>query len=236
MNTTTQHILVVGASRGSGHAQAIALAAAGHRVTALARHASAVEWPDARLTAVDGDATDPAALDAVLPDHDAVVIALGISENPMRVRLRGAATTPDDVRSRGTQRVVEAMQRHGVRRLVVQSTYGLGAGRERLSASFKFAFRFVLAPQIADTERQEQIVRASGLDWTLLRPVGLNDSTEGIFSGAPFVSTTDQHAGMKVSRAQVAAACVAALADASTIGATLSISATSAAAAARRAA
>lgn len=227
---THQNILVVGASRGSGLAHAVALARSGHRVTALARHATAVSWPTAGITSVDGDATDPAALDAVMPGHDAVVVALGISENPLRVRFSGAATTPDDVRSRGTQRVIEAMRRHGIHRLIVQSTYGLDAGRARLSTSFKLAFRFVLAPQIADTERQEQIVRASGLDWTLIRPVGLTDATAGILGEPPFVSTADDNEGMKVSRAQVAEACLAALADEATIGATLSVSAPASAA------
>jgi hypothetical protein len=54
--------------------------------------------------------------------QDAVVVTLGISEHPLRVRLLGSAGTPLDVRSRGTAAVVAAMRTHGVRRLVVQSS------------------------------------------------------------------------------------------------------------------
>jgi uncharacterized protein YbjT (DUF2867 family) len=125
-------------------------------------------------------------------------VTLGIAESPMRVRLRGPAGTPLDVRSRGTAAVVAAMREHGVRRLVVQSSYGVGETRDRLPLSSRLVFALLLKPQIADHEVQEDVVRRSGLDWTLVQPVYLTDGDE------PAARSTDGSVeGMKVSRRAV---------------------------------
>lgn len=107
--------------------------------------------------------------------HDAVVVTLGISENPLRVRARGPAHTPLDVRSRGTRNVIDAMRRHGVPRLVVQTSYGVGETQGRLPLRYSLMFKLLLGPQIADTEVQDGLVRDSGLDWTVVQPVNLTD-------------------------------------------------------------
>ena len=124
-------ILVIGASGGSGRAVCDELLDRGHSVTAFARRAG--ELPDRPgLTRVPGDATNPDDLDGVLPGHDAMVVILGISEPMMRVRLRGASGTYDDVRSRGTHAIVAAARRAGIERIVVQSSYGVGETRHLL--------------------------------------------------------------------------------------------------------
>ncbi|MGY1704062.1 NAD(P)-dependent oxidoreductase [Geodermatophilus sp. SYSU D00697] len=171
-------VLVVGATGGSGRAAVDALAARGHEVTAFARRASAVYEERAGVRAVDGDATVAADVERAVRGQDAVVVALGISESPLRVRLLGSRGTPLDVRSRGTRTVVAAMRSAGVRRLVVQSSYGVGETRTRLPLSSRLVLALLLRPQIADHERQERLVRDSGLDWTLVQPVYLTDGDE----------------------------------------------------------
>lgn len=171
-------VLVVGATGGTGRAAVEALAAGGHEVTALARRAGAALGGMPGVRPVDGDATRTADVDAAVRGQDAVVVALGIAEAPVRVRLRGPAGTPLDVRSRGTATVVAAMREHGVRRLVVQSSYGVGETRDRLPRSSRLVFALLLKPQIADHEVQEEVVRRSGLDWTLVQPVYLTDGDE----------------------------------------------------------
>ena len=191
-------VLVVGATGGTGRAAVEALVAGGHEVTAMARHAGAVLGGRAGVRPVDGDATVAADVHAAVRGQDAVVVALGITENPMRVRLRGPAGTPLDVRSRGTAAVVAAMREHGVRRLVVQSSYGVGETRELLPLSSRLVFALLLKPQIADHEVQEDVVRRSGLDWTLVQPVYLTDGEE------PAARSVDGSVeGMKVSRRAV---------------------------------
>ena len=154
-------VLVMGATGGSGRAAVDALVADGHEVTAFARRASAAFAGRAGVRPVDGDATVDADVDRAVDGQDAVVVALGIAESALRVRLRGSTGTPLDVRSRGTAAAVAAMRRHGVRRLVVQSSYGVGETRDRLPLSSRLVFALVLRPQIADHEVQERIVRAA---------------------------------------------------------------------------
>ena len=194
------NVLVVGATGGSGRAAVRSLLAAGHRVTAFARGARSLEGMSADLRCVVGDAMDASQLRDAMPGHDAVVVTLGIAENPIRVRWSGAKSTASNVRSAGTANIVDAMRDKGVRRLVVQTSYGVGETRDRLPALYRMMFSLLLKPQIADTEVQEQVVRRSGLDWTLAQPVNLTDNDA---QTSPFASTTGDTRGMKVTRAQV---------------------------------
>lgn len=116
-------IAVVGASGRTGSAVSAALISRGHDVLALCRTA-----PAGRSGPLEHRPTDvlvPAAVRAGLEGADAVVIALGISENPLAVRMRGARQTTGTVRSQGTRHVVPAMGEHRIRRLVVLSSYGV---------------------------------------------------------------------------------------------------------------
>ncbi|WP_068280468.1 NAD(P)-dependent oxidoreductase [Aldersonia kunmingensis] len=211
-------VLVVGASRGTGTEAVAALANAGHLVTAFARTAGPA--PEG-VRVITGDVFDKDTLTKAMIGQDAVVVTLGISDNPFGVRLFRRAKTPLDVRSAGTERVIEAMHGNGIRRLVVQTTYGVGETYANLTPAFKAFFRLVLAPQVADSERQEEITRNSGLDWTLIRPVALHDGRE------PEPAHVDLNDGMhstRVSREQVGRVHADAVERPDWIGATVSVS------------
>lgn len=199
---TSLRILVVGANGATGRIVTSELAARGHTVTAFVRRPDAMgdSLPKNVRVAV-GDVMQKADVDRVMPGHDAVVVALGIRENALKVRLFGSAATAMNVRSRGTQHVADAMRRHGVQRLVVQTTYGVSETHEKLSWIWKLIFRLILQPQIADSERQEHVVHDSGLDWVLVRPVGLNDTPT---PGPVLVSSDGETRSMSVSRLAVA--------------------------------
>ena len=197
----TQKILVVGATGGTGRATIEALVREGHRVTAFSRNADALAESSVLVTAFNGDATNPADVDRAVAGHDAVIVTLGIAENPLRVRLFGTARTPLDVRSAGTRNVIAAMQKHGVSRLVVQSSFGVGETRDKLRWLDSLFFNLLLKPQIADTEVQEIEVRESGTDWVLAQPVHLtDDETEEM----PFASAEGEVREWKISRKGVA--------------------------------
>ena len=198
---TPQKILVVGATGGSGRAAVKQLLSAGHSVTAFSRSADKLGDSSTRFTPINGDATNPSDIDRAVRGHDAVVVTLGISENPLRVRLFGSARTPMDVRSSGTRNVIAAMRKHGVRRLVVQSSFGVGQTRGRLRLLDRLFFTLLLKPQIEDTEAQEAEVRCSDLDWVLVQPVHLTDDE---VDDMPFVSFDGQVQRWKVSRGSVA--------------------------------
>ena len=179
-----------------------ALLARDHEVTAFVRDAGRVPEDIVEAVAVAvGDVMDRARVEDVVRDQDAVVVCLGIRENPLMVRLRGSRGTPMRVRSEGTRHVAEARAASGAERLIVQSSYGVGQTRRRPSLLWRAIFALLLRPQIEDTERQEQIVRASDLAWTIVQPVGLTDGPE---DAHVLASTQGEAASMSVSRASVA--------------------------------
>jgi uncharacterized protein YbjT (DUF2867 family) len=193
-------VLVFGSTGGSGRAAVEHLVAQGHEVSAFSRRADATGEAFQGVTIIRGDVMNLADVERAVQGQDAVIVTLGIRENPLRVRLLGPARTPLDVRSTGTRHVIEAMRRQRVRKLVVQTSYGVGETRDRLSFVDKLFFELLLKPQIADTERQNADVAASGLDWVLVQPVHLTDAFD---DGMPFVSTAGETGVMKVSRNSV---------------------------------
>ncbi|MDY0909202.1 NAD(P)-binding oxidoreductase [Microbacterium sp. CFBP9034] len=213
------NILVIGATGGSGRAVCDALLERGHRVTAVARRASRLD-PRPGLERVDGDATDRATLDRLLPGHDAVIVTLGIAEPTLRVRLRGAQGTPDDVRSRATGEIIRAARAAGVRRIVVQSSYGVGPTRDQLTFLDRVLFSLMIKPQIFDSELQESLLRGSELEWTIVQPVYLTDGD----SDEHFVSTDGRTRGRKVARRGVAQVHAELVEQHAMIGETVSVS------------
>lgn len=214
-------ILVVGATGGSGRAAVAALTAAGHHVTAFSRHADNLLADHPDVTTINGDVMNPADVDRAVAGHDTVVVTLGITEHPIRVRLLGPARTPLDVRSTGTSNVVDAMHANGVDRLVVQSSYGIGPTRPNLGLLDRIFFAVLVKNQMDDTEIQEQIVRSSGLDWTLIQPVHLNDTVPAT---DPVLSTTGDTRAMKVSRRAVGLAVAEVVGDSTMSYETISVS------------
>ena len=186
-------ILVLGATGGTGRVIVSQALARGHEVTALVRSpAKAGDLQGANLLV--GDARDEGALRQALKGKDAVVSALGTPASPFReVTLLSAAT----------RALVSAMKAERVSRLVCIT--GLGAGDSAGHGGFvfdKLIFPLLLRKVYADKNRQEAIVRDSGLDWVLVRPSVLNDKP----GGRPVRALTDLSGfhGGSISRADVA--------------------------------
>ena len=196
MSTLSQakKILVLGATGGTGQLIIGQALAKGYDVTALVRSPE----KGAGLTGVKlaiGDARDETALRQAIRGQDAVVSALGTPPSPFKeVTLLSTAT----------RALVNAMQAEGVSRLVAIT--GIGAGDS--AGHGGFAFDHLILPLLlrhvyADKNRQEAIIRQSGLDWTLVRPAVLNDKPG---KGAPrALEDLSQFHGGTIARADVAA-------------------------------
>ena len=144
----TMNITVFGATGTIGRLVVDQALAAGHDVTAVTRDATRLTQRHDRLSVVEADPTDPAACVPAVKDADAVVVALGAGR-------RG------EVREAGTRAVVEAMQEAGVRRLVCQSTMGVGSSEEHLTFWWRYVmFGALLRQAFADHVAQEAVVEA----------------------------------------------------------------------------
>jgi uncharacterized protein YbjT (DUF2867 family) len=165
-STAAAKILVLGATGGTGRHIVRQALARGDDVAALVRSPEkGKELEGAHLIA--GDARDEPTLRKALKGRDAVISALGTAASPFReVTLLSTAT----------RALVSAMKAEQVARLVCIT--GIGAGDSAGHGGFLFdhvIFPLLLRHVYADKNRQEAIVRDSGLDWILVRPSILND-------------------------------------------------------------
>ncbi len=186
-------LLVLGATGGTGKAIVRAAQTAGHEVTILVRTPEkAQDLSGARVIA--GNALDPKAVAEALTGCDAVISALGTPVSPFKeVRLLSSAT----------RILVDEMHKQGVSRLLAIT--GMGAGDSAGHGGFFFdrVFKPLMLRRVyQDKDRQEAIIRESGLAWTIVRPSVLNDKPAKGQVRA-MVDLTDFHGGT-ISRVDVA--------------------------------
>lgn len=204
-------ITVVGGNKGTG-AQVVRIAAEqGHEVTSLSRTPPAA--PRAGVRELSGDALDPETARQAVDGADAVVVTVGGSSGAGRHR------------TEVTRSVLAAMRDAGVRRIVVQSSLGVGDSMGLMPAPARVFAKAVLGRALADHAEQEAAVAASGLDWTVVRPGGLAD---GPVPGSVVAQESGEARSMKarISRADVATYIVDALADPTTFGRALALGTT----------
>lgn len=170
-------ILIVGASGALGRVLVSQALERGHQVTALVRRPERFELRHERLTVAQGDVLDPAAVDAAVAGQEAVISALGHKRWMFPTRILSA----------GTANVLAAMERHGVHRFVCVTSLGVGDSWWRMGLWYTlFVLPVILQFYFWDKLRQERLVRASALDWTIVRPGALtNGGSRGSWRSGP---------------------------------------------------
>lgn len=198
-------LTIFAATGGIGRQLVEQAVAAGHQVTAVVRDPRGLSF-DVRIVTADLACADPAALESAVSDADAVLSALG----PRSMSDAGIA-------SQGTRAMVEAMQATGVRRIVVVNASPISTvpspGRPKPpkhDPGDGFFMRYLGAPltkaalrkPYADLAVMEDVLRDSGLDWTVIRPPRLTDKPlKGAYRTA---YGQNVRRGVLISRADVA--------------------------------
>ncbi len=185
-------VLIFGATGATGQClmeQALGL---GQEVTAFVRNPSAIASGHSLLKVVRGDVLEPASVNAAMVGQDAVLCALGVK-----------SFSDTGVLSIGTKNIIAAMEKSGTRRIVCESSLGVGDSRNQTG----FVFGKIIVPLIfkgifKDKERQEGELCQSQLDWVIVRPARL---TDGPRKGTYNVVTDCSKVGSQISRADVAA-------------------------------
>jgi putative NADH-flavin reductase len=207
-------IVVFGANGPTGRQLCGQALAAGHDVAAVTRHPDQIQ-PRDRLAVVHADVTDVAAVDAAVAGADAVASTLGVPYS----------RKPISVYSAGTANITAAMNNHGVRRLVVTGTAAVDPGYR---ASDSLLFTRVMEPLFmklpgktlyADNRRMEALVRASSLDWTIVRACWLFNAA----SVSRYEVVAGGIHGMFTSRADLAACLLAQLTSGTYVGKTVGV-------------
>jgi uncharacterized protein YbjT (DUF2867 family) len=113
------------------------------------------------------------------------------------------------------------MAETGADRIVVVTSYGVGPTEAMTPFPFSLIAKTVLRGIMADKAAQERLVRASGLRWTIVQPLGL---TDGPATHRAYVTTDGRRRSSQVSRADVAAACLETLEQGSFVGESIAVS------------
>lgn len=154
-------VLIIGATGGTGRQLVEQALTAGHDVTALVRNPAKIRARHERLRVVQGDILDFDSLERAVAGQDAVLSSLGTK----------SVLGPVIIFSEGTSNLLRAMTKHGVRRLI--SITGIGAGDSRGHGGVfydKIILPILLKRIYEDKDKQEEIIRKSDRDWTIVRP------------------------------------------------------------------
>jgi putative NADH-flavin reductase len=203
------NVLVFGATGGTGRLLVHQALERGHRVTAFARDPSKLSMTHANLRVVRGDVLLPATVEAAVVGQEAVLSALGVRLPARTVVAIAAAcqiiirvvtfsqpaalfielgipvlailglsrrnTTVSD----GARNIVRAMEQAGVKRLVFESSLGVGDSKWKMGVFHNlFAVPLFLRNVFADKEVQERIIMTSRLDWVVVRPAALTNGPQ----------------------------------------------------------
>lgn len=165
-------IVVFGASGGTGIEIVKQALEAGHEVTAFVRSPAkmAAHYPELRL--FQGDVMDAAAVEKAVAGQDAVISALGPTRPPVPGMMETAA-----------RNIIAAMNKAGIRRLITTTGAGVRDAQDRprlMDHILKGMLSLMAGEVLRDSAANVEIIRASGLDWTIVRyPRLLNGARTG---------------------------------------------------------
>lgn len=205
-------LFILGGTGGTGKQIVAQALAAGHEVTVLARDRAKCGPDQARLRVIVGDLENGAALADAMRGHDAVISALG----------RGYSLKSEHLIERTVPGVIAAMKAAGVRRLLFTSALGVGQSAADAPLMGRLFFSTLLRGIYADKLVGDQLIRQSGLDWTIVQPSQMTDGplTRSYRSGEHLALS-----GMaRISRADVAHFLLDAAGDTAAVGKTLLVS------------
>ena len=184
-------LLIFGATGSVGRQVVEQALEQGHHVTAFTRNPQNLDRQHPHLKFFQGDVMDAPAVEQAVQGQEAVLCSIGNGRH-------------GEIRSEGTRQIVQAMEKASVKRLICQSTLGVGNSRGNLDFFWKYLmFGLLLRPVYADHVLQEAYVRQSRLAWTIVRPAAFTDEerTGAYRHGFP---GNERGLSLKISRADVA--------------------------------
>ena len=191
---TTLTIALFGATGRTGRMVLAQALDSGYTVRALARRPEAVTQASDCLTIVRGDVLDRVAVEQTMRGSDVVISVFG--------HVGGSSPT---VQADGTRNIVEAMQWEEITRIISLSGGGLPAGEHDRPGVADRVIRFLLmtlSPQVLDdASRHLEVLKSSGLDWTVVRGPRLTDTPA---TGSFRVGWVGLNASTQISRGDLA--------------------------------
>ena len=157
-------LIIFGASGGTGQEAVKQALEQGHEVTAFLRNPEKFPIVHERLSVFRGDVLDPEAVEKGVRGHNAVLSTLG-TKPPSRQQLVGP----------GTSNIIQAMKRHNIRRLIVESAFFMDDEVRRRSLMVRLMVKTFMKGLYADKLQQDRVLLESGLEWINVRPTRLTN-------------------------------------------------------------
>lgn len=190
------NILVLGATGRTGKIFAKLATNHNYQVTAIVREKNRGTLPKVKY--IEGSPTDGKLLSDALRGIDTVVVSLNInrtSDNPFSKVISPLTLISDSVKA-----LIPAMENNGVKRIVTISASGVGDSWKHMILIVRLLIRYSnIMRAYEDHDRQEQLIKKSNLDWTIVRPVMLNDKESD-----KYTATLGKPKGGSISRAGLA--------------------------------
>ncbi len=175
-------ILILGATGGTGRWLVTRALDQGHSVTALIRNPASLKFKHERLKVVKGDIGNKAALDEAVHGTEAVISTLGTR---FKLRTLVEITKPVDFYSGSIKHIMAAMEKGGVKRFIGLTSIATNPQPQDTGLMNKIFF-VMLREAFQDMRRMEEAVKASSLDWTIVRPSRLtNKPPQGSYKIGP---------------------------------------------------
>jgi uncharacterized protein YbjT (DUF2867 family) len=170
----SNRILILGATGRTGkHAINFALAK-GYKVVALVRTPAKINVKSDELTVVAGVPTDINNVRKAMKDCDAILSLLSPLTRGEAISFR--KIDAPRVLELSMTNVLQVMNEYAIKRILILSSVGVGNSWRYAPWYVKLLVRLTNFKVIfADHNAQEGLVQASGMDWIIARPVGLNE-------------------------------------------------------------
>jgi len=186
-------ITIFGATGRTGQQLVERALSAGHEVTALVRDPALVRTLGARLRVLTGQLVERAQVGQAITGAESVISVLGPAQN-----------NPTYEISAGIDNIIAMMKENEVRRLILSIGAGVADPHDAPGLFDQFINRLVkiMARHVYDDMRQvDARVRASDLDWTIVRVPMLTDHP---FTGKIKVGYVGKGIGSRLGRADLA--------------------------------
>ncbi|TWJ03384.1 putative NADH-flavin reductase [Mucilaginibacter frigoritolerans] len=170
-----KRILILGATGRTGKYAIPFALEKGYQVVALARNPDKISVKSDDLTIVTGLPTDIDDVRKAMKGCDAVLSLL----SPLT---RGEAVSVRKINSprvleKSMMNVLQVMNEYGVKRILILSSVGVGDSWKYAPWYVKLLIKLTNFKVIfADHNAQEDLIQASGKNWTIARPAGLNEN------------------------------------------------------------
>lgn len=169
-----KRILIYGATGRTGHLALTYALNQGYAVTALVRNPAKLTLQSPHLAVVDGLPTNLADVRRAMQGCDYVISTL--SALPEADSFSRRKIAPPHTLETTMRHTITVMGELGLRRVVTLSSIGVGDSHSFAPWYMRLMIRLTNFRLVfADHQAQETLLRQSGLEWVIARPVALND-------------------------------------------------------------